>query len=300
MGLSEANTFGFERRWVSLALRIIPESPGIFAPAQRDEAMDYFGIGNRKVDALAFWLRASGLAFMSKPGQLSLTTLGDIILRHDRSCDEDGTWWLLHSQLCRAQKEPGLKVSQTWHWYVHTFSWDSFTRADLKKALGESFPNNKPATIESAVNELMNALSSTPLGSLGLLVEIRPGRFHRREPDQDKLHPVVVGYNILTWAQDRRRSGQTVNLSELATQPEGPGRVFGLSVQSLSYYLTNLADRYGKSIFTYNTTAGLNSFALHAQNPNVLAEAYFLETVKGLPARQALERSTYVHTDHAR
>ena len=290
MTLSCANGFGFLPGWISQALQAVRENPSIFLKANMDQAMDHFGLGNKKVEALQFWMRAAGLAELTPEGVMSLTPVGTIIREHDPYCTLEGTWWFIHTHLSRVKPEPGLRDSTTWRWYTYNFNDVQFTKEDLRASLGRAYPHASARTVASAINELGNSIQGCSLGEMGLMRPSGDG-FVRQSPAARQLHPAVLAYAIQIWAADRNRSGETVHLSELTSGDEPVRRLFNLSESRFPEDLANLANYFGAGVFSFNITAGLNSFVLFERNPLTLVKAYYLEVVGGLTPRNALEES---------
>lgn len=256
--------------------------------------MDHFGLGNKKVEALQFWMRAAGLAELTAEGLMSLTPLGSIICEHDPYCTQEGTWWFIHTQLSRAKPGPGLRDSTTWRWYTYSFKDVQFTKEDLRAALGRAYQHASARTVASAINELVNSIQGCPLGELGLMRPSGAG-FVRQSPAAKQLHPAALAYAVQIWAADHNRSGETVHLSELTSGEEPIRRLFNLPESRFPEHLDTLSSYFGAGVFSFNTTAGLNSFVLFERNPLTLVKAYYLEVVGGLTPRNALEESRLVY-----
>lgn len=290
MTLSCANGFGFQQAWVAQALKGITEYPDIFTKSSINFAMQYFGIGNKKVEALQFWIRASGLAQLSPEGSMSLTHLGSLVLSFDPNCEMDGTWWFIHACLSRFKHELGLRDSTTWRWYTHRFMEVKFNKERLREALAGAHPETSERTISSAINELVNSLQGCPLGTLGLL-RAEGTDFVRQSPPPGRMHPAALGFAIVSWATDKTRAEETVHISELSAGEAPIRRLFNLSEARFRDELLQLTDYYGSGVFGFNTTAGLNSVVLFEHDPLALVGAYYRENTSGITPRSALEES---------
>jgi len=277
--LTPAYGFGFERRSLALALRLLDERPQLFTSAFREQARTLLGIGAVKVEALGRWAVCSGLMTPAGQGH-QLSSLGHVVASFDPSLEEIGTWWLIHESLTR-RHEP-------WGWYTCEFLRTSFSMAELDEGIKASFEIKSDRAVQNARRALVAAMTRTPLGpELGLMVESSQGLFERRPTDPATVNPALVGYAVMSWARTGRRL--TANTEELLVD-RGPGVVLGLTRSSLDVLLEQAEDRYREEVLWASHTAGLNSVAFSEETqPLHLVDAYYLERLEGREPYAALQ-----------
>src|SRR4051794_15095625 len=92
-------SFHIRDGWLRKGMRAITQDPSAFT---RPNAADILGLGSVMVDALRFWLEATGLAYATMENRwraLHLTPFGKFINQHDEYLENEVTLWLLHYNL---------------------------------------------------------------------------------------------------------------------------------------------------------------------------------------------------------
>ncbi|NPV08140.1 MAG: hypothetical protein HPY83_09280 [Anaerolineae bacterium] len=149
-GWSVHRTFGLRREWVQLYL----ERP--------DDWMDQGHLGNKQVDALARWLRTTGL--------LDSNGRETFLCAHARAAGPDDS---LVWQLLWAHCALGFATA---HWYVRQCSPSTQqTTIELAKALQGFHPALSYRTCYDAILELVGLLERTPIGRELGQGEVFPG-----------------------------------------------------------------------------------------------------------------------------
>lgn len=279
--------FGFERSWISKAIKTLDEDGEIFAPNRREKAQLKIGIGIWQTVSLRDWLKAMKVIKKKKENFHVLTELGKLFLQFDRLVEEWGSWWTIHYQL--SSNSNGIEI---YHWFFNQFSPTQFSRNEMVSTLIDIKKDNfSSETIKRSVTSFLSVFRHTPLGDeLMILKEVENGIFQRFEPEAKRLHPAIVAYAILNWAKKRGRS--TVNVKELLSSDEAPGKVFGLSARLLDNYLDEIKGRYRGKVLSVSRTAGLNSVT-YDQNIKSLSllRAYYLERLDRLEPMEALRKA---------
>ena len=238
--------FGFERSWLSKAIKTLDEDGGIFTPSRREEAQLKMGLGIWQIVSLEDWLRAMKvIEKRDKEDFYVLTELGKLFLEFDRLVEERGSWWTIHYQL--ASNPEGIEL---YYWFFNQFPHIRFSRNELVSALIDIKKDDfSSETIDDGVTSFLSVFRHTPLGDeLMILKEVENGVFQRFESEPKKLHPAVVAYAIVDWAKNRDRS--TVNVREFLSSDGTPGKVFGLSASSLDNYLDEIKGRYLRKVLS--------------------------------------------------
>lgn len=279
MGITGPACFGFERSWLSKALRHIPNRPDLFAEDAIDDAQYLLGLGNRQVLALGYWLRNLGLAEKDKAGQYRLSDLGTVIHQYDPQVEELGTWFTLHYMLS-ARKE-----AASTYWYVANRMSERVLRDQLTEGLQAEFPGKSTRTYQDAVSVFLAILSKTPIGTL-VFALADDTVFKVANPSQ--LPDAVLLFALLHWCQTRGRTG--LSLIELSTEG-APGRIFGLTEAALRAFLDRTQDRYAKRALWWSQTSGLDSITTEEGLPSLaMLRSYYLEHLDGLSPLEALNR----------
>src|SRR5436190_104551 len=101
MPFAKHESFYIREGWLFKGLRAVMGDPAIFVA---NDASERLGLGKNMVRALRFWMQATGLTKENNRTRTqSLTSLGELILRHDQYLELDGTLWLIHHQLTSSQ-----------------------------------------------------------------------------------------------------------------------------------------------------------------------------------------------------
>src|SRR5258708_3087963 len=116
--------YDLREQWISKGLLALAHAENAPARARLfafPEASDRFGIGPGMVQALRYWLRATGL-MIEQPGNvrgrlvLALTPLGALLAHHDPYMERVGSLWLLHAHLAH-----NLLLAPTFYWFFQCF-----------------------------------------------------------------------------------------------------------------------------------------------------------------------------------
>jgi hypothetical protein len=279
MGVTGPACFGFERRWLSKALRHIPGRADLFQPAAIGDAQYLLGLGNRQVLALEYWLRCLGLIERVGSDKHRLSPVGTAIRLYDPQFEERGTWFALHYSL--ASDEDGAST----YWYAVNHMPERFDRDQLHSCLAAAFPGKRERTYQDASSIFCSILNRTPIGTL--MFSMESGHI-AKIADAPHLPDAVLLFCLARWFQSQHRSG--ANIVELSSAG-APGRVFGLSDFVLRSFLDRAQDYYAKRVLWWSQTAGLDSISLSPDVPHVaLLRAHYLQHLDGLSPLDALDK----------
>jgi hypothetical protein len=290
-------TFHLRDGWIRKGLVAVREDPLVFlAP----DAADRLGLGVNMVEALRFWLAATGVSkdvHKRGPRSQQLTRFGELVLQYDPYLEADGTLWLLHAHLVR-----GPDGATTWYWFFNHFARLVFDRATFLseldlwvrvregRALSRStlrhdfdclihtyLPGRRGASPEDTIE--------CPLAALQLLTAADEGqRMYRLvRPLADRVEPLAVLHTMLTWQEAHRPTERHVGLADVLRQPGNAGRVFALSATALSDVLVRLEDRRPDLAVRLTRTAGLDTLRL----PDASAAEVLTEYFAALPSKES-------------
>lgn len=273
MAISFANGFGFESSWIDTALDVVPTDPTIFQGNRINDAMATFGIGNKKVEALASWLRGMRLV-TGNVGNLTLSAFGRLVKMRDPRLQDPGTWWVLHFMLAI----PSTGTSQDlWQWYSNEPFLMGYDLDELRSSAARAFPGAKERTIQTGLDEVRKSLMATPLGTLGLMLPDRSagqGRFAKNEPSSLSLPVLLAGIAHQMTCTGR----ETLNVDEVTSLAGGAARVVNLPRSTTLRLLGEASALYGVGLVTVSQTAGLDSVWLFERSPLMWLAWHYAET----------------------
>jgi hypothetical protein len=267
--------FGFEEAWLRLIIKKLPDNPDLFLPKAVEKAQSLLRIGKLKVGAARAWAESAGIV-CKKKGAFQLTTLGQIIAKHDPDLEEDGIWWLLHYNLAKSS-------SPAWFYsfYCNEFIQDIFSRDDFEKAVRAHWDNSheKPMT-DSIFHKLIfspfkQVFEGTRLGKeFGFWLTDDEGNYIRQTNEAPPLPKSILAYALLDWAMENKR--QSVHLEKLM-ESGGVGRIFRLAREDFDSLLIDIGEYYQKQVAWISHTAGLNSISIMDCPPLAMVSAYYHE-----------------------
>jgi len=281
--ISSTYGFGFNRSWISKAIKSLPKYPNLFIKGNRAsrDIRNILGIGPTKVESLKAWLEF--MEITDKSGG-KLSDIGNIIFEFDQTIEEKGTWFYIHYKL--------TQNFQIWNQYISNFQLKKFRKNEFREHLKKIYKEFSERTINNALLSLFSAMRDTPLGNeLGFMVE-EEGYYYKKEPPEKKLSPLIFAYILADWMKTEVRT--SVHSSELFERG-GPARILNLSTNRVEKYLSTIRDNYGKELVWISTTAGLNSIRRNEDiDPLVILIAYYQQQVEGVePPRNLQEAIDY-------
>lgn len=291
MPYARHQTFYLRDGWIHKGLLAVREDPAIFSAP---DAPDRLGLGVNMVEALRFWLVATGVTDEpEKTGSRTqrLTHFGQLILRADPYLEADGTLWLLHSHLVRRPES-----ATTWYWFYNHFSrlffdketllseLDLWVRAREQRALARAtllhdidclihtyLPSDRGTSPEDTIE--------CPLAPLELFETLDESHRSYRlvRPSADHVDPLAVLHAMLTWQEANRQGDRQISLADVLRQPGNAGRVFALSATALSDLLVRLGELRPDLAVSISRTAGLDILRLPTISADEVLGRYFAQ-----------------------
>lgn len=289
MPYARHQTFHLRDGWIRKGLLAVREEPLTFAAP---DAAERLGLGVNMVEALRFWLVATGVTEEHQKGATrsqQLTQFGELVLRRDPYLEVDGTLWLLHAHLVRTPDG-----ATTWYWFFNHFARLVFDKASFlreldlwvrtregralsRSTLGHDFdclihtylPSRRGASPEDTIE--------CPLATLELLTTADESQRTYRlvRPSADRVEPLAVLYAILTWQEVHRPGERNIGLADVLRQTGNAGRIFALSATALSDVLVRLEERRPHLAVRMTRTAGLDILRLPDASPVDVLMDYF-------------------------
>jgi len=286
MGFAQHQSFHIRDGWLRKGLIEAQNNPFIFTDP---DAYLKFGLGKNMVEALRFWMVATGLTIEentpSRKRHQILTQFGNLVIETDPYLEDDGTLWLIHYHLLKNKN-----AATAWYWFFNHFGRLIFDRDLFVKEL--SIWNALQETKEIATSSIekdFDCLVRTylprerntspedilecPLVHLKLLsVENENGRrrYNINRPEPTTIPPLVLLYVIKRWQEESQERAIQVSLRDMLAGVNSPGRTFLLGMRlneaiRRAVDLTNLG-------FTITRTAGLDTLSI----PNISSEEMLL------------------------
>lgn len=280
-------TFPLRFTWLAKAVEAADDDPAIFGD---EAAIATFGVGRNMVRAIRHWGLTTGALAVEDRGTVTVTDLGRRVFGPDGAdpyCEDPGTLWLLHWQLCRNAERASLWHYLFGHWrggaldlrnlqtaleaWLRPYDATPPSKATLKRDL--LCLTNTYTTSTAGRKDLEDAVAS-PLASLGLVVD-DGGALYLREGRQGSLPPEILAYAVLDYWQHTRPEAETLSVREAFQGPGSPGRIFLLSEEQ-AFDLVARVGALPAPPFTYDETAGTQQlYRASRTSPDALLERYY-------------------------
>lgn len=295
MQFAAHDTFHVRDGWLHKGISTIAKKPEIFADPF---ATDTFGIGRNMVDAVRYWLLASGLVVEKKPARVdekskfTLSPLGKVLLQKDRFIEEDVSLWVLHYQIASNSAK-----ATAWFWFFNKFP---STRFDSQSFLGylnrwveQSEMKKKPnvSSLQKDVSCVLRTYTKAhgrrrsdfspedsfecPFSSLQLVDYLENSDSYKMNVGKRSIPVHAFAYAVIKYVQ-REEGRVEVGFQDLLSAENSPGRIFLLSSEGLLNNIDSLVEIFPK-LFSFSKTAGLNTLRLRRIDVDpldLLSEAY--------------------------
>lgn len=227
-GLNPYQHFGFRQDWM-----IHFTNDGI-------KCFEKGVLGNRQYEALRVWLKESGVIVSNKAKSLSITALGEKILKFGP-----------YNPLAWAVIWANLSYNSTiCHWYcLNAEIGATYEKNDLVVMLGE---NGSKSSRENAITALAETLRQSPIGSAlkqGLPIEMSKNTYSYFRAGWDYPHAVAILYALYLYAEHTgRRSFTFTELVNAHNNPDAkgmsPADIYGIDVKVFREAVQGLALRF--------------------------------------------------------
>lgn len=287
-------SFHIRDGWLRKGIVEVENNPAVFSEL---EAPLTLGLGKNMVEALRFWLPATGLSKINKVKGRSLqelTYFGKLVLTHDPYLEDDGTLWLIHYNLIK-----NSDTATTWYWFFNHFGRLSFNRTQFieeleqwnvmqggKETARSSFEKDFDCFIRTYL--LRDNLSSpedtqeSPLVHLRLLSAVTLGnntkQYNLNRPDPRIIPPGILFYVIKKWQEEHQPDAVQVSLRDLLVGQASPGRTFLLGMR-LAEAIRWAIETKPEAGMRFTHTAGLDVLTLSQLNSEELLNRHYLAFV---------------------
>ena len=289
VSLGRHESFYIRENWLRKGIIKVKENKQIFAESKKNKTVDpveEFGIGANMVTALKYWLKTTGLIHETKSGNEYghlLTDLGEQILEHDPFFEYDGTYSILHYNICK-----NLEAATTWNWFFNHFNKRDFTRTMfittyhsflqkkynyipsekmIEKEFGcfiKTYTDNKISIKESNFEDKINS----PFTCLKLIKtkfseDTNREMYFKNYSEDKNIDPEIIGYILL---KEKNKNSSQVQLSEAY---KIIGNLFNSESLPILESIERLTkDNRFKNQFTITQKADINNLSFNNENIN--------------------------------
>lgn len=291
MGFAQHQSFHIRDGWLRKGMIEIAQNEAIFTDSN---AYLKFGLGKNMVEALRFWMPATGLSkeetrLSDRKHVQKLTPFGQAVLQNDPYLEDDGTLWLVHYHLL---KNP--QGATSWYWFFNHFARLDFDREQFVKELSlwnalrgakdivkSSLEKDFECLVKTYQPRELNASPEDtiecPLVHLKLMsLEVIQGcrRYHLNRPEPRTIPPLVLLYVLKKWQEEYREGALQVSLREILSSPCSPGRTFLLGMR-LAEAIRRANEAVPNFAFRFTRTAGLDVLTVpNVQSDEILEQQF--------------------------
>ena len=267
-------SFGLRISWLPKAVAAIEEGIDPFSDPR--QGMKILGLGKNMVEALEFWVRATGVA-IKVGAKWELTKFALQVLSRKEGFDpfleNQQTLWLLHWNLCKGWSEDGVeKRPYAWHFFSSVFPDDEIVASEAVDHFAAAVANQpKPLSAvtlrqhfdvyirtyvsgdSAGPRSTLEDTLDSPLTMLGLIVRNGEKRMSdgRREDiyrfNGGPKHSISLNTFrccLQEWWSCVHPTEQRLTLRDISFSEGGPGRVFRLPETDIYSRLVMLASEY--------------------------------------------------------
>lgn len=265
-------TFPLRYGWLTKGFDAVKREPDIFS--RPEHAMVALGVGRNMVNAIQYWLQASGVVGFGE-GLAQPTELGEVLLGEggDRYLEDEATLWIIHWLLAsNAELATGI------YWFFNCFAMASFNSEDTLRTLGEFIEHElqssrSSSTLKSDVSTLLRLYApdvgrgdehlDSPLASLHVIESAGAGDYRSIRDMRPYLPPVALHFALAQRFHADPQGGPLPIRAILYGEGRwaAPGAVFRLSEEGLMAMLGKVMSRY-PNCYELRDTAGMNQIYL--------------------------------------
>ena len=234
--------------WLNKGIHAVAQDRAVFA---KGFGADTLGVGTNMAKSIRYWMKAMGLTIDAGGRGVSLSAIGDVIVRNDPYIEDIFTLWVLHTNLARNKE-----LATSWYLFFNEIEVSTFKREELNGMMMdglltltgmEVLPERSvkddcsailsmycPAKEKNSDPEDKNA--SSPFAQLGLLSALGKGGYEKTRPAVDAIDPLLVYYIFA----DRLITDGYLSIDEVVQGPNMPGKILNLNRVFLNEYLDTL------------------------------------------------------------
>ena len=255
--------------WITKGIFAVKEDPKLFGTASGADAL---GVGTNMAKSIRYWLKTAGLITEHQKNGALLTPVGEAVYKYDPYLEDAFSLWVIHINIVRNYAQ-----ATSWNVFFNEMNLSRFRREEMVRVMTELLleSTGEQQIPERSIRDDCTALISmycedtedgedpedkkkSPFSVLGRM-ELRNGYYERKNPDTDRIDPLVLMYLMnSSFAEDRENSGTlfgSILIDDLTEKDGMAGKVCGLNRILVNDMLDRLA---AKGYITVNRTAGLD------------------------------------------
>lgn len=291
MAFGRHETFHIRDGWLAKGIDAISADS---RSLHKVDAHHSLGVGTNMLKSIRYWVEAAGLATTtgksSAEREMHLTDTGELVKKYDPYLDHDGTWWLVHAGMATNRA-----LATTLHWLFNHGPSSRFRLEDLEQALLEyvsvtsrpPFPNTLRRDLQCLVRTYSGREQKgrragdvdpigCPLAALGLLrASEHQGEFQLTSAPRPTLDPHVFMAVLTSFVGGTEGDSLMTTTEEVRWGVGSPGRIFGMSSDSISEMILRCRTVFGEASVTEIRTAGLSNIQLGSKDSQYHLIKYF-------------------------
>lgn len=254
MAFGQHQTFYLRQQWLTKGLTEVQNNSRFF---YEEEHFEILGVGKNMAKSIRHWLNVTQLTKekRSVKTEIELTSLGELIYKHDYYVKNRFTLGLLHYLIATEKNE-----ATTWYWFFNIFNERIFTKALLLDALEKWVKDNftksvSSATLKRDIDCLLQLyclkeyrkltpedVIKSPFETLKLIEETSAPYFVKHSIDAKAILPSLLFVTLAKYME--KNEIKEVSLNELVNAPELWGKVFNLTRDTIIDCLGELQNQY--------------------------------------------------------
>ena len=242
--------------WITKGIFAVKEDPKLFGTASGADAL---GVGTNMAKSIRYWLKTAGLITEHQKNGALLTPVGEAVYKYDPYLEDAFSLWVIHINIVRNYAQ-----ATSWNVFFNEMNLSRFRREEMVRVMTELLleSTGEQQIPERSIRDDCTALISmycedtedgedpedkkkSPFSVLGLM-ELRNGYYERKNPDTDRIDPLVLMYLMnSSFAEDRENSGTlfgSILIDDLTEKDGMAGKVCGLNRILVNDMLDRLAD----------------------------------------------------------
>ena len=281
-------SFPLREGWLSKALTLLGEDPELFSD---DLSCDRIGVGRNMAKSIQHWLRVSGLVVKGGRSEpISISKIGQLIMRKDPYFLRIGTWWALHINIAYRGTD-----AVAWHWFFNRFHDNRFDRmrcsSELLRLLriqGQRLPS--PRTLSGDINCLLSSYAAPvppadldpeeghdcPFRSLGLVTHLRETDIYQVNRKTKDIPSAIVGYALaVSSSSSTSRKYITQPLDQTCAAQGSPGKTLALNSEVCVETIQQAEEDLGSDHFHVEMSGGERTVRYLDQTPDKWLRQYY-------------------------
>ncbi len=285
MSFARHETFYIRDGWLRKGIKLVNDEGFDFFKSE--EAPEVLGMGKNMVNALRFWLIATGIVIPqdNNKNKFVASDFAKLIVNNDPYLEDEGTLWLIHYHLVTNKN-----YATTWYWFFNVFNHNEFDYETFMYWLKNYAITENHKIAESSLKKDFQCLINTylyekmlcknnspednlncPLRNLKLIKRNGPKSYQLNRINRKSLHPLIFFFAVKRW-QEINNKPPEITISNIVDEPENASKTFSLSFDDVIYYLEECQKL---NLLHVSRTAGLDSVYLQSIDAQTCLNNYY-------------------------